>query len=185
MHHRTRLFMPLATLFALTLAGCAAEPEDTPAQPEPTNVRGDVVSHKLVRIKRSIPYSRDTVKTSTLDKGVTKVDQQGRAGVRVRVVRVTLKNGVEVERDVVKAFVAREPVEQVKLVGTHVEPKSEPKPASNCDANYTGACVPIASDVDCAGGSGDGPEYADGPVRVVGQDVYDLDNDGDGVACDS
>ena len=73
---------------------------------------------------------------------------------------MTIKNGVEVGRDLVKAFVAREPVEQVKLVGTHVEPKAkpEPKPASNCDSNYTGSCVPIASDVDCDGGSGDGPE---------------------------
>jgi hypothetical protein len=44
--------------------------------------------------------------------------------------------------------------------------------------------VPIASDVDCAGGSGDGPAYASGPISVVGPDVYDLDRDGDGVACE-
>jgi hypothetical protein len=37
-----------------------------------------------------------------------------------------------------------------------------------CDPNYADACVPIASDVDCAGGSGNGPEYVVGPVRVVG-----------------
>ena len=34
----------------------------------------------------------------------------------------------------------------------------------SCDPNYTGACVPIASDVDCAGGSGNGPAYVAGPV---------------------
>jgi hypothetical protein len=45
--------------------------------------------------------------------------------------------------------------------------------------------VPIASDVDCAGGSGDGPAYVSGPVRVDGYDVYDLDRDGDGIACDT
>jgi hypothetical protein len=44
--------------------------------------------------------------------------------------------------------------------------------------------VPIAGDVDCAGGGGNGPAYVDGPVRVVGDDPYDLDRDGDGVACD-
>ena len=59
-----------------------------------------------------------------------------------------------------------------------------PSFAQNCDSNYEGACVPIASDVDCAGGSGNGPEYVVGPVYVVGQDVYDLDRDGDGVGCD-
>ncbi|MBJ2151168.1 hypothetical protein JC607_09860 [Paracoccus sp. IB05] len=56
--------------------------------------------------------------------------------------------------------------------------------AQDCDPNYSGACVPVASDVDCAGGSGNGPAYVEGPVRVIGQDVYDLDRDGDGVGCD-
>jgi resuscitation-promoting factor RpfB len=56
--------------------------------------------------------------------------------------------------------------------------------AENCDPNYEGACVPIASDVDCAGGSGNGPEYVRGPVYVVGSDIYDLDRDGDGRGCD-
>lgn len=57
--------------------------------------------------------------------------------------------------------------------------------SSECDSNYSGACVPIASDVDCAGGSGNGPEYVSGPVYVVGDDVYKLDRDGDGVACEN
>lgn len=59
------------------------------------------------------------------------------------------------------------------------------EPVSECDPNYSGACVPIASDVDCAGGSGNGPSYVQGPVNVVDEDIYDLDRDGDGVGCDS
>ncbi|NDV01819.1 hypothetical protein GZA08_12675 [Pseudoroseicyclus sp. CLL3-39] len=55
---------------------------------------------------------------------------------------------------------------------------------SQCDPNYSGACVPIASNVDCAGGSGNGPAYVQGPVRVVGRDIYELDRDGDGIGCD-
>ncbi|MCP2164821.1 hypothetical protein LX83_001661 [Goodfellowiella coeruleoviolacea] len=54
---------------------------------------------------------------------------------------------------------------------------------SKCDPNYTG-CVPVARDVDCAGGSGNGPAYVQGPVRVIGKDVYGLDNDDDGIACE-
>ena len=57
-------------------------------------------------------------------------------------------------------------------------------PESSCHPSYTGACVPIVSDVDCAGGSGNGPEYV-GRVNVVGPDVYDLDRDGDGVGCET
>jgi len=69
------------------------------------------------------------------------------------------------------------PVTRVIVIGT--------KESQRCDPNYSGACVPIASDVDCAGGSGDGPAYVQGPVRVVGTDIYGLDADGDGIGCDS
>lgn len=53
-----------------------------------------------------------------------------------------------------------------------------------CDPNYD-PCVPIDSDVDCAGGAGNGPSYVRGPVRVIGRDVYGLDgNDDDGWGCE-
>ena len=56
---------------------------------------------------------------------------------------------------------------------------------SDCDPNYAGACLdPRSPDYDCEGGSGDGPDYT-GRVRVVGEDPFDLDRDGDGVACDA
>lgn len=65
---------------------------------------------------------------------------------------------------------------------TYTTPKTS-LPTSNCDPNYSG-CVPIASDVDCAGGSGNGPAYVQGPVRVIGRDIYGLDRDGDGIGCE-
>jgi hypothetical protein len=72
------------------------------------------------------------------------------------------------------------------LVGTSVQLAAPaPRAASPCDPNYSGACVPIASDVDCAGGGGNGPAYVKGPVYVVGKDIYGLDKDGNGVGCES
>lgn len=53
-----------------------------------------------------------------------------------------------------------------------------------CHPNYSGGCVPIASDVDCAGGSGNGPAFVRGPVLVIGRDVYRLDRDKDGIGCE-
>jgi hypothetical protein len=54
----------------------------------------------------------------------------------------------------------------------------------NCDPNYAGACLdPSSPDYDCAGGSGDGPDYT-GTVEVIGDDHFDLDRDGDGIGCD-
>lgn len=56
--------------------------------------------------------------------------------------------------------------------------------SSSCHPSYTGSCVPVGvSDVDCRGGSGNGPYYT-GRVIVVGPDVYGLDRDGDGVGCE-
>lgn len=63
--------------------------------------------------------------------------------------------------------------------GPHIVPQQ----SSQCDPNYSGACVPVDSDADCAGGSGNGPSYVSGPVSVVGDDIYGLDNDGNGVGC--
>jgi Excalibur calcium-binding domain len=54
-----------------------------------------------------------------------------------------------------------------------------------CDPSYRGACLkPNVSDYDCAGGSGNGPYYVRGPIRVVGRDHYRLDADHDGIACE-
>lgn len=68
-------------------------------------------------------------------------------------------------------------------------PSGGPSPSptrSSCDPNYSGACLnPNASDYDCAGGSGNGPLYVQGPITVVGTDHYDLDAYGDGVGCES
>jgi hypothetical protein len=77
-------------------------------------------------------------------------------------------------------------------LGRVVRPRPTANAVSNsqrydpqCDSNYSGACVPIARDVDCAGGSGNGPAYVQGPVTVVGTDIYYLDRNGDGVGCES
>ena len=59
---------------------------------------------------------------------------------------------------------------------------STPAAPSSCHPSYD-PCVPYASDVDCAGGSGNGPAYT-GQVRIIGYDEYGLDADGDGVGCE-
>jgi hypothetical protein len=64
-----------------------------------------------------------------------------------------------------------------------------PALSQDCDPNYSGSCVPNVwpADVDCLGGSGDGPYYTDGTqsFRVVGTDRYGLDtNDQDTLACE-
>ena len=54
---------------------------------------------------------------------------------------------------------------------------------SNCDQNYSG-CVPIASDVDCAGWKWNWPAYVRWPIQVIWSDIYDLDRDNDWWGCE-
>jgi hypothetical protein len=58
-------------------------------------------------------------------------------------------------------------------------------PARNCDPAYPDACLHDGiGDYDCAGGSGNGPNYVRGPIRVRPPDPFGLDRDGDGVGCE-
>jgi micrococcal nuclease len=65
-------------------------------------------------------------------------------------------------------------------------PPPPPPPApANCHASYAGACLtPGIGDYDCAGGSGNGPNYVSGPVQVIGYDEFGLDADNDGIGCE-
>ncbi|GAB3427777.1 hypothetical protein [Flindersiella endophytica] len=58
------------------------------------------------------------------------------------------------------------------------------RPARGRDRGPGGAGLPIARDVDGADGNDNGPAYVQGPVHVVGDDIYDLDRNHDGVACE-
>jgi len=129
----------------------------------------------VVTETQPIPFAQRTVEDPALPQGSRAVRTPGVAGEKTLTYEVTYADGVEVGRKLVGEKVTRQPVTEVVAVGT--------KPASKCDPNYSG-CVPIASDVDCAGGSGNGPAYVRGPVRVIGTDIYDLDRDGDGIACE-
>ncbi|WP_433380568.1 G5 domain-containing protein [Actinoplanes sp. CA-142083] len=146
------------------------------ATPAPL-VTTKAVTKKTVKVTKSVAFATKKVDDDNLAEGKTKVTTKGVAGVRTLTYEVTMTGGKETGRKLISDTVTKKPVTKVIAVGT--------KPASNgCDPNYT-PCVPIASDVDCAGGSGNGPAYVDGPVTVVGSDIYDLDRDGDGTACDS
>ncbi|MDF2561236.1 MAG: hypothetical protein K0R99_2682 [Microbacterium sp.] len=158
----------------------ASTPSETPTpSPKPT-------TFEEVDVTTVVPFERTTVDDPQMDVGKTAVTT-GADGTKVTTYRVTYVDGVEVERELVSEAVTVAAVNEVTSNGTR-QPAPAPvplvKPANDCDTNYADACVPVASDVDCEGGSGNGPAYVRGPVRIVGADVYDLDRDGDGIACD-
>ncbi|MGH3680288.1 MAG: G5 domain-containing protein [Natronosporangium sp.] len=149
--------------------------------------RGPTVVTRTVTETEEIPFEETTVEDSSVPEGTREVRTEGTAGKRAITYEVTFTDGVETGKRRVGTEVTREPVDRVVVVGTkpaEPDPPEEEEEESDCHPSYADVCVPFASDVDCAGGSGDGPAYVRGPVRVVGPDVYDLDRDGDGVACE-
>ncbi|MFI5833891.1 G5 domain-containing protein [Micromonospora sp. NPDC051300] len=151
-------------------------PAASPTEASPSASPSPQVQLRTVTSTTKIPYPTRTVKDSTLQSGTKKVRTRGVTGIRTLTYQVTVTDGVQTAKKLIRSVVTRQPVAQVVAVGT--------KQTRRCDPNYSGACVPVASDVDCSGGSGNGPAYVDGPVRVIGSDIYDLDRDGDGVGCD-
>lgn len=135
------------------------------------------VERRIVTETRAIPFATRRTGDPSLAKGTIRVRTPGVPGVKILTYEVTFTNGVQTDKKLIRKVISKAPVARVIAVGTREGPQ--------CDPNYSGACVPIASDVDCAGGDGNGPAYVQGPVRVVGTDIYGLDRDGDGIGCDS
>lgn len=149
----------------------AAEPKPSPTPVVTTEIK-----------KEAVAFTQETREDGTIAKGQTQTGQEGVDGERTITFEVTTLDGKETSRKEIKNEITKAPVNKVTLVGTYVAPPPAPKPS--CDPNYSGACVPIASDVDCASGNGNGPAYVAGPVTVVGSDIYDLDRNGDGTGCE-
>jgi resuscitation-promoting factor RpfB len=162
---------PTVTITATATATVTATPTAAPTTAAP------VVEKRTITKRRAIPFATRRVRDPTLAQGTRRVRTRGVAGVRILTYRVTFTNGVRTGKKLIRRVTIKAPVTRLIVIGT--------KQAPQCDPNYSGACVPIASDVDCAGGSGNGPAYVQGPVRVVGTDIYGLDADGDGIGCDS
>jgi resuscitation-promoting factor RpfB len=95
--------------------------------------------------------------------------------------RATGEDGVVLSQSP-RGGIRAKPNSVVRIVISNVQPSSDADGSSDCTPGYI-PCLPPASDYDCRGGSGNGPEYT-GPVRVTGNDPYDLDRDRDGKACE-
>ena len=163
-----------------TTAKPPTKAKPTTTTPTATAKKPTTTTKRVVEF-RTIPFKKKTVTDDSLPKGEKTIRTTGVDGTRKLTYEVTYVNGVQTTKELVRQEVSKQPRTQVTVVGAKVEEESG---SSGCDPNYSGACVPIASDVDCSGGSGNGPAYVRGPVTVVGDDIYGLDNNHDGIGCE-
>jgi resuscitation-promoting factor RpfB len=148
-----------------------------------TQTSTPLTTYKEVEETEVIPYSKESIEDSSKNPGTTTITTTGVNGEKTKKYKVTLVDGVETTRELIDEEITTPPITEITSIGTYVAPVRQS--TGGCDPNYSGACVPIASDVDCSGGSGDGPAYVSGPVYVIGSDIYGLDGrDNDGIGCE-
>ncbi len=182
---REKVIGVMAAAFAVfTIGGIANAMGGTtaPSATDSVQVPAQAVRYEEVEETESIPFSKQTREDNTINLGEEKVTTVGVDGIKTKTYKVTYLGETETGRELIREVVTKEPIGEVTSIGTYVAPARVQ--SQSCDSNYSGACVPIASDVDCAGGSGNGPAYVSGPVNVIGSDIYDLDRDGNGVGCE-
>lgn len=205
-HHRPRLrrsvLLRPAALVILGFAtfGCSADPTGIGAQPSPAPTTSAAPATTT-----TAPPPTTAAPPTTPKVEVPKLVGMRLANARQRLADQGLK--LRVRYRPTARFVAGTVIAQSRRIGSGVAPssaitlviaKSPPPPpttqppppppttpARNCHRSYPGACLdPTASDYDCAGGSGNGPRYVQGPVQVRSPDPFDLDSDADGLGCE-
>lgn len=112
------------------------------------------------------------------------IDRMAAAGMTSGCASYRFCPGGSVTREQMAAFLRR--VVAPNAAPPHPAPPPPTPAPSGCHPSYQGYCVRMGiGDWDCAGGSGNGPNYVPVRVRVVGFDEYDLDHNSDGYGCDS
>jgi hypothetical protein len=137
---------------------------------EPTSVEGSAQSQSRAHAQRQAAKRRAV--------------RRHRARARARRAAIRQAHRAAARQRQAEAAQARQQALVEKREQAEAEEREAEKEASECDPNYSGACLsPYSSDYDCEGGSGNGPDYT-GTVTVVGEDHYDLDADSDGTGCE-
>ena len=83
-----------------------------------------VITKEKVKYSKEIPYETEVKNDSSLEKGKTKVVQQGEKGQKDITAMVTREDGQEISREIVEEKVVKEPVKHIEAK----EPRKSPNP---------------------------------------------------------
>jgi hypothetical protein len=199
---RSRHFRPAALIIlGFATLGCS-DPAGIAAQPAPAPT---TVSTAAPAATTTAPPATTAAPTTTPKVEVPRLVGMKLASARQRLASHGLK--LRVRYRPTARFAAGTVISQSRRMGVGVArssaitlviakalppppPSTQPPPppttpSRSCHPSYEGACLdPTASDYDCAGGSGNGPRYVQGPVKVRPPDPFDLDADNDGLGCE-
>ncbi len=111
----------------LTKVGITLDEDDRVEPVEPTFVE-DGMTVRIIRIEvrteteqREIPFERQTARDASIPAGETRLLEPGITGLEELAYRVTLQDGIEVERQLVRRVMLQEPRTEIILIGVQAE----------------------------------------------------------------
>jgi len=134
----------MVTSFIAT--GAFASPSENKPQPEPAAVTQEAPTPKIETKEETktneIVFQTENKDDSTLEKGQTKVQQEGKNGTKETKFRVTYTDGEETAREQISESIAVQPVNKIILNGTKVTvPTVSPPSKSNSYTNVDGNSI--------------------------------------------
>jgi len=116
----------------LVEAGIALDEDDRVVPVEPTFIE-DGMTVRVIRVdahieteQRQIPFESRTVRAATVPAGETRLLEPGITGIEELTYRITVEDGVEIERRLVRRVMLEEPRTEVILIGARAELKPMP-----------------------------------------------------------
>ena len=101
-------------------------PPETTALTAQTVVTVIRVEQLTETFTETLPFGRQTLRDATIPEGETRLLEAGERGIRERVYRITLENGVETERALIQESIVSPPRDAVLLVGTRPQVQTVP-----------------------------------------------------------
>ncbi len=138
----------IASLIGLSVAAApfSSSKPSAPAQVEPSSqpqTKAAVIEKKTVTETQPIPFEKTSVDDSTLAKGATKIQTVGVNGVKTLTYEVTLTNGTQTAKKLMKEEVTTPPITEVTVIGTYVyvapQPTTQAAPSTQSTGARTGA----------------------------------------------
>ena len=154
--------------------------------PAPSENASALAAETLAAESRAAASSSSAAKTAAAKAAASKAAASKAAAAKAAVAKAAAEKAAADKASAAAAAAsAKASAAQAAAQATAAQQAQAPSQAAPaCTPGYS-PCIPPGPDVDCAGGSGNGPRYVQGPVTVTGSDPYGLDSDHDGIGCEN
>ena len=151
--NRKRIAMIFGGLMVASFiaTGAFASPSENKTQSKPATVTQEVPTPRIETKEETktddVVFQIDTKNDSTIEKGQTKVQQEGKNGTKETKYKITYVYGKETAREVISETVTVQPVSKIVLNGTKVAtPVTSTPSQTNTYTNVDGNVIESPSD---------------------------------------